>query len=259
MNTPLISIIMPAHDAAGFIGKAVASVLSQDYENWELIIVDDCSHDCTAETALEAVPPALSEKVKILRNEKNLGAAGSRNRGVSEARGEWIAFLDSDDAWEKSKLSRQVSLIEGTDAVIIFTGSAFMDENGMLLSHRLHVPERVSYEELLSQNVISCSSVLVRRDIYLSYPMPECKGLHEDFASWLMILKNTGLPAAGIDEPLLIYRVSSSSQSGNKLKAARMNFKVYRHIGLSFPKSIKYEFLYAVNGLRKWKKIMGSR
>lgn len=259
MNTPLISIIMPAHNSAGFIREAVSSVISQNYSNWELIIVDDCSSDNTIENALISIPASISDKVKILKNEKNLGAAGSRNRGVKEACGEWVAFLDSDDVWEKDKLKKQAEFIENTNSVLVFTGSSFMDETGRRLSHVLHVPKEVTYEELLPQNIISCSSVLVKKDIYLAYPMPEFGKIHEDFASWLMILKDTEIPAAGIDEPLLIYRVSTNSKSGNKIKAAKLNWRVYRFIGLSFPKAVKYETLYAINGIRKWNKIQNGK
>ena len=101
----LVSIIMPSYNTAKFISDSINSVLSQTYSNWELIIVDDCSSDNTD----EIVSPFLSDKrIKYLKNEKNSGAAVSRNYALREAKGKWIAFLDSDDLWEKDKLQKQI-------------------------------------------------------------------------------------------------------------------------------------------------------
>lgn len=110
-------------------------------------------------------------------------------------KGEWIAFLDSDDLWHPKKLEKQMAITErNPEAVFLFTGSAFIEDDGMTIAHVLHVPQKIGRRKLLGQNVISCSSVLIRRELMLEYPMPEEDGIHEDFATWLAIL--TKIPYA---------------------------------------------------------------
>lgn len=255
MKESAVTIVMPAYRAERYIGEAVASVLSQTYQAWELLVVDDASPDGSAAAAEKAA--AGDPRVRILRLPENSGVAEARMTGVREAKTEWVAFLDSDDAWTAEKLERQTECAAKTGADLVFTGSGFMDEQSVRLSRVLHVPRKISYRELLKQNLISCSSVLVKRELMLRYPMRQ-KGsrtpgrMHEDFASWLQMLRD-GAGAYGIDAPLLIYRVSQGSVSGNKKKAAAMTWRVYRNIGLSLPECIYYFSCYAVRSLRKWR------
>ena len=131
----------------------------------------------------------------------------------------------------------------------------FVDGYGKKLTSVLHVPEKVDYERLLKQNIISCSSVLIKRSLMLRYPMPCINDIHEDFATWLQMLKDENIVAYGIDEPLLIYRITRSSRSGNKWKAALMTFRTYRFIGLGVYASIKCWLFYALRSMRKYRKI----
>ena len=248
MDNPLISIIMPAYNAEKFISIAVESVKAQTYENWELIIVDDLSTDKTP----EMIDAFQSEKIRVFHNSVNRKTSWTRNFAVNEAKGEWIAFLDADDAWEPDKLEKQISLLnKENNAALLFTGSAFMDETGTRKDYVLHVPQRIRYKELVKQNLISCSSVLIRKELVVKYPFPEMKEIHEDFAVWLSVLKKIDC-AYGVDEPLLIYRISSGSKSANKLKAAKMNWNTYRYTGISFVSSARYMISYTIRGLRKY-------
>lgn len=245
----LISIIMPAYNAEKTLPQAVGSVLSQTWQNFELIIIDDCSRDTTADIAQRF--SAEDSRVRLLRNEQNSGASQTRHNGIRQAKGNWLAFLDSDDAWAPDKLEKQIALQRRKNADLIFTGSAFMDHMDNSKDWILHVPETIDYRKLLKQNLISNSSVVVRKDRYLEH---EYLGeeLHEDFVCWLRMLRAGNL-ACGIDEPLLIYRLSPNSKSGNKLKAAKMNWKAYRAAGLGVPEAAYYMVFYAVNSLRKYK------
>ena len=247
----LVSIIMAAYNAEKTIEQAINSVLSQTYTNFELLVVNDCSKDRTAELVKGVA--AKDGRVRLISNVKNSGVSYTRKHGLEEANGSWIAILDSDDAWAPEKLEKQIELQNRTNADLLFTGSAFMDADGHPIDWYLHAPAEVTYRQLLKQNVLSNSSALVRKELYARhYAVGD--GMHEDFATWLGILKN-GRLAYGVDEPLLIYRIAKNSKSGNKIKAAKMNWNTYRYVGLNFVQSLYYECCYTVNGLRKYKNL----
>ncbi len=247
----LISIIMAAYNAERTIEQAVTSVLNQTYKNFELLIIDDCSKDNTLSIAENF--KQKDNRVKIIKNEKNSGVSYTRKHGLEEANGEWIAVLDSDDAWDTDKLEKQIRLQKETGGDLLYTGSAFMDNDGNPIDWYLHAPQKIEYKQLLKQNLISNSSSLVRKELYEKYYVSDdC--MHEDFAVWLGILKS-GKCAYGVDEPLLIYRLSKKSKSGNKFKAAKMNWNTYRYMGLNVFAAFYYECWYIVNGLLKYRNL----
>ena len=247
----LISIIMAAYNAEKTIKQAIGSVLKQTYSNFELLVINDCSSDETAEIVKKIA--ARDKRVRLLSNQRNIGVSYSRKRGLEEASGAWIAILDSDDEWVPQKLERQMSLQKRTNAKLLFTGSSFMDAEGNAINWYLHAPNEVTYPQLLKQNVISNSSALVRKDLYERYYVIDDR-LHEDFAIWLRILRD-GEKAYGVDEPLLVYRVAKSSKSGNKFKAAKMNWRTYRYVGLNLLAASYYECWYIINGLLKYRNL----
>lgn len=247
----LISVIMAAYNAETTIVRAIESVLNQTYPHFELLVVNDCSTDRTAELVKKI--EARDKRVRLISNQKNSGVSFTRKHGLDEARGEWIAILDSDDAWAPEKLEKQIALQEKMNGDLLFTGSAFMDANGQPIDWYLHAPAEVAYRQLLKQNILSNSSALVRKELYAKY-YAVGDGMHEDFAIWLGILKE-GKKAYGVDEPLLIYRIAKSSKSGNKVKAAKMNWNTYRHIGLNPLSALYYECWYVVKGLLKYKNL----
>lgn len=250
----LISIIMAAYNTEKTIEQAINSVSSQTYTNFELLVVNDCSKDRTVELVKDIV--AKDSRVRLISNVKNSGVSYTRKHGLEEAKGDWIAFLDSDDAWEPEKLEKQIVLQRRTNADLLFTGSAFMDSEGHPIDWCLHAPKEVTYRQLLKQNVLSNSSALVRKELYAKY-YAIGDGMHEDFAIWLSILKE-GKKAYGVDEPLLIYRIAKSSKSGNKVKAARMNWNTYRYVGLNLMEAIYYECWYIFNGIRKYRNLRNN-
>lgn len=247
---PAVSIIMPAYNCEKYICEAVESVLTQTFVDWELIIIDDCSLDGTYHCMREL--EKKDKRIRILKNKKNCGSAATRNYGVKQAKGKWIAFLDSDDLWRNDKLEKQFSILKKyPEAKFLFTGSAFIEDDGTTIAHVLHVPEKITRKKLLKQNVISCSSVVIQKELVLRFPMPEEKGIHEDFATWLMILDE--IPQAySIDEPLLIYRKAKSSKSGKKDKSAHMNWQTYIKAGIPLQSRIFYMLSYSVHGMWKY-------
>lgn len=252
---PLVSVVIPAYNAEPYVSQTLDSVLHQTYENFEVIIVDDCSEDNTW-SVLQSYA-AVEKRIRLFQNKENSGVSKTRNFAVAEAKGELIAYLDSDDVWEESKLEKQVRLyLEKPDAALIYTGSAFIDAAGKRASYVMPVPEEIDYRELLKQNKISCSSVLVRREYMLKYKM-EGENMHEDYAVWLRMLRD-GAKAYGINEPLLIYRVSPSSKSGNKFHAAGMTYKAYKFVGLGFFYRLYCMCFYVKRSIGKYNNIKKS-
>lgn len=251
----LVSIIMPAYNCEKFVTASINSVLAQTYKNYELIVIDDGSNDETMKILDEFSKSDV--RIRLYANEKNQGVSATRNRGVSLAKGSWIAFLDSDDCWEKVKLTKQLIYAKETGADFIFSGSSFIDEESRPYSGILEVPEKVSFQELVKQNVISCSSVLIKKSYMEKYKM-EKDDTHEDFGSWLRILKIKKF-AYGINEPLLIYRISSNSKSSNKLKSLGMAYRTYRFVGINPIFSLYYLIWYIIKGVKKYRNINIAR
>ncbi len=251
-----ISVVIPAYNAERTLREALESALAQTLRPVEILVIDDRSEDKTA--AIVEEYRLRDSRVRLIANQENIGVSASRNRAVEEAVGEWIAFLDSDDRWREDKLERQLAAIANEPAcAICFTATAYVGEEGQRADYVLHAPARVTYEELLKQNVISCSSVLVRREALRAYPMPDDRMIHEDYATWLCILRETPF-AVGVDEPLLIYRVSASGKSGNKLRAAKMQWRTYRLCRVPFFKAAYCFCVYAWRNIRKYRSLQSD-
>lgn len=249
---PLISIVIPAYNAEKYISQTLDSVLAQTYTNYEVIVIDDCSRDSTAD--ILSCYASKDSRIRVLKNEQNCGVSYTRNRAVSLANAKWIAFVDSDDIWDPEKLELQVKLLQKKpDAVILYTGSAFINSEGQKSQYILQVPEEMSFKELLKQNRISCSSVIIDTEYIKKYSMPG-GNMHEDYAVWLQVLAE-GAKAYGINKPLLIYRLTASSKSGNKIQAAGMTYRVYKFIGLGFFSRMKCMWFYIWRSLRKYMQI----
>lgn len=251
MKSAYVSVIIPAYNCAHFIEKAIDSALCQDVE-LEVIVVNDCSTD-----NLDSVMEKYSqlENVVYITNENSLGAAKSRNKGVAFARGEYIAFLDGDDIWREGKLKKQLDLMEKTDSVLCTTAREIITADGFLTGKIIPTKTQISYKKLLRHNCISCSSVVIKREVALEFPMHH-EDSHEDYIMWLEVL-NKYDSACGINEPLLLYRSSSTGKSGSKLQSAKKTFMVYRYMGFGIFKSLACFCSYALNGA--YKHFIGGR
>lgn len=254
MLETLVSIIMPAYNCGNIIAESINSVLSQTYKNWELIILDDGSKDNTLEIISDFAKK--DKRVKSYPNENNMGVSATRNKGIDLASGEWIAFLDSDDMWHPSKLDKQLKASKENSAEFLFTGASYINEKGEAYKGLFEVPDKVTYKELRNQNVISCSSVLIKKKYFKTIKM-EKDEMHEDYAVWLRILK-LGITAYGVNEPLLIYRISRNSKSGNKMKTIKMTYKVFRFIGINPIGSIYFMTRHVLASVGKYREIFKS-
>lgn len=243
-----VSIIMPTYNSAQFLDDSINSVINQTYTNWELIIIDDCSSDNTI-TIIEKYR-AQDRRVQLFENQKNLGPAYTRNIGLQNANGEYIAFLDSDDIWFVDKLSIQISFMEKNK--IWFSASSYeiIDENNRHIDYFNPRKPIQNINDLYKTCDIGCLTVLYCKDKVGDIFFPNIKR-GQDYALWLDIIKRTK-EVHFINEYLGSYRIIRSSISRNKLKKAYYQFYIYRHIEkLKLIKSFKYLLSYMFFGLKK--------
>jgi teichuronic acid biosynthesis glycosyltransferase TuaG len=213
-----------------------------------MLIVDDCSRDDTVKVAQASAKE--DPRIRVIRQEKNGGPAAARNRALSEARGDWVAFLDSDDLWLPEKLERQMRFHRASDAKITFTEFRRISADGATLGALVRVPPSLNYRRLLGNTAIATSTVLIDRR--RTGPIQMRKVYYDDFVCWLDILRGGGV-ALGLQEDLMRYRVVGGSVSRNKKKSAREVWRIYREtLGLT-PLSAAWSFgRYAANGLLKY-------
>lgn len=242
------SVVIPAYNCEGFLPDCLQSVCVQSFSDLEVLVVDDGSTDGTA-SLIEAFSKK-DTRVRLLAQPKNMGVAAARNRGILEATGDYIAFVDADDLWCPEKLEKQIKLLEEKKADLCYTAASCIDDHGNVLPNRFSAPEQVSYKGLLKGNVIVCSSVLVKTERVREHLMQE-GNFHEDYVCWLELLRD-GAKAVGLTEPLTVYRFTTGSISRNKLNSAKMTWNVYRYIGLSLPVSIYSFGKYAMHGIRRY-------
>lgn len=243
-----VTVIMPAYNAANYIDKAIESVLAQTVM-CKIIVINDASTDDTLDVA-QSYASHYPEQIMVIDNEINKGVAYSRNRAVTEATTEYIAFLDADDWWSVDKVEKQLWRIRESGADACYSGRELMTAEGGSTGKNIHVPEQTDYKSLLKGNVIPCSSVLMKREDALAYPM-EHDELHEDYIVWLSMLRD-GNKIVGIDEPLLKSRLGEGGKSRNKWKSAWMTYRVYRYMGISAWRAMYYFVSYAVAGVAKY-------
>ena len=226
-NSSLVSIIVPVYNAEKFIKDTIKTVIDQTYENWELLLVNDCSTDKSVEIIKDY--QQKDKRIKLFSNPKNSGAAVSRNKGIRESRGRYIAFLDADDLWEPKKLEKQVAFMQEKDCAFSFTGYEFADENGTPKGKKVYVPARLTYRGALRNTIISTITVMLdmqklsKENVY----MPNVKS--EDTACWWKVLKKID-QAYGMSEILSYYRRSSGSLSSNKFEAIKRVWNLYRNV-----------------------------
>lgn len=249
----MVSIIIPVYNAKSYICEAVASALAQETDK-ELIVLDDGSTDASMDVLerwLEGHANLVADtKVIVQKNQKNAGVAQTRNKGVRLASGEYIAFLDADDRFVNGKLQKQVAKLKETGADLCNTARRLIRADGTETETVIHTPEVITLSQLEHSNRINCSSVLVRRETALRFPMAHSDA-HEDYLTWLHMLQN-GVTMVGIDEPLLEYRLSESGKSRNKWKSAKMTYHTYRYAGYSRMKAVRLLVCYMINGVKKY-------
>ena len=222
----LVSIVMPSYNTAQLITQAIESVFAQTYTNWELIIVDDCSKDNTD----EVVRPFLKDdRVRYLKNEKNSGAAVSRNRALREANGKWIAFLDSDDLWMVEKLEKQIRFMDENGYHFSYTNYAEIDVDGKKTGVAVTGPKRITKTGFFNYCWPGCLTVMYDRTFVGLVQVADIKKKN-DYAMWLNICKKTDCFL--LNKELAFYRRGrTGSVSTHSIKTMiGWHYKLFRNV-----------------------------
>lgn len=239
-----VSIIIPLYNEEKYIKDAINSILEQDYSNYEIIVIDDGSTD----NSYNIVNNIKDKRIKLFRFKKNKGVGEARNLGIKKASGDYLAFLDADDYWEKDKLKKQVNFMEKNNYVFSFGNYTFVNKKRR---HKVKVPKTINYEQALRNTTIFISTVMIdlkqidKNTIY----MHNIK-IGADMTTWWNILK-TGIIGYGINSNLAYYRIKKKALSSNKLIAVIGTWKIYGIQKLSFCKKLFCWLCYIFNAIRR--------
>jgi len=237
---PLVSIIMPAYNSEKYLSESIDSVLSQEYKNWELVIVDDCSNDSTPEIIKKY--EMNNSKIKYYRLDENSGPAKARNKAIDLAKGEYLAFLDSDDIWFSDKLKKQISFMEKNNYNFTCTSYAKIDENSNFLDKKIIAKKTRDYDGLL-KTCPGNSTVIYNCSKLGKFKIPDIKK-RNDYLMWLQVIKQENY-LYGIDEVLGAHRVHSEGISSDKTSLLYYHWLVYRkYENLTLLKSIHLIFYW---------------
>lgn len=220
----LVSIIMPSYNTASYIADSIQSVLEQTYKDWELIIVDDCSLDNTDEVVQVFL---IDQRIRYIKNEKNNGAAISRNRALREAKGRWIAFLDSDDLWMSNKLTKQVEFMENNGYHFSYTNYSEIDAKGRRTGITVTGPKKIIKTVFFNYCWPGCLTVMYEKDVVGLIQIADIKK-NNDYAIWLRVCRKVDCYL--LDEELALYRRGrAGSVSTHSIKTLiGWHYKLYR-------------------------------
>lgn len=223
-SNPLVSVIMPAYNVSKFITETLNSLMAQTYVNWELIVVDDCSTDNTA----EIIQSYNDNRIYYIKNDVNSGVAQTRNRALREARGKYVAFLDSDDVWKNNKLEKQVAFMQNNNYHFSATHYEEIDSESKLTNILVTAPKKIGKLKMLKYSWIGCLTVMYDRDAIGLVEMPAIK-IYEDYATWLQIVKKAKCYV--LNENLAMYRRARSGSMSNisfkkRINSLYTNFRV---------------------------------
>lgn len=220
----LVSIIMSSYNTGRFISETIESVLAQSYSNWELIIVDDCSKDNTDDVVSQYL---ADSRIRYIKNEINHGAAVSRNRALREAKGKWIAFLDSDDLWLPNKLEHQIEFMEKNGYSFSYTKYSEMDEQSNPLKRTVRGPKKITKIGMYRYCWPGCLTVMYDADAVGLIQIKDIKK-NNDYAMWLKVCKKA--TCYFLDDELAVYRKRMGSISNNGyLHMIKWHYRLFRH------------------------------
>lgn len=243
MNS-LVSIVMPCLNAEKTLDEAINSVLSQDYRNIELIIVDDGSVD--ASIGIIERHQSNDDRVRLFRNSGYQGVSNARNVGIDAAFGKYICFLDSDDYLLPGSITARVDKMHEDNVKIVYGPYLRLMPSGELITKS--VPPRVSFSKLLRKNYIGNLTGMYDAESIGKVRQQFIR--HEDYLMWCQLLSIEKYAYSTGEYPIAVYRVSPNSLSGNKFKAFIWHWMVLRHgLGIRLSSSIYFQFFYMCSSL----------
>lgn len=247
----LISIITPCYNSEGTIQQTIESVINQTYQNWEMLIIDDCSTDNSADVIKRYAD--RDNRIRYFRTDSPSGSPSMpRNIGIEKASGKYIAFLDADDLWFPDKLEKQVSFLENNDYSFIYSDYEKMNHLGRRNNRLIKMPESSSFWDVIQTCTIPCLTVMMTREIIGKTRFKFIP--KEDFAFWLDILKK-GVIAYNVGQVLAIYREQNKSRSSNKIDMIRKQWTVLRKVeGVKPIVASYFMFQYLFHGVLKYVK-----
>ncbi len=250
MEVELVSIITPCYNSERFITETYRSIKEQTYPNWEWIIVDDCSTD----DSVKIIRSFDDQRVNLLIQQSNQGAASARNLALSQAKGRYITFIDSDDLWLPGFLETTINYLNDNNENLVYTSYKRVDENLEPLLEDFIAVDKVDYKRILYNCPIPMLTSVYDSSVIGIVKFPKVE-LREDHAMWIQLLNKIKY-ARAIEESLAIYRIRENSVSRNKLNIALRQYDVYRKfLKMNFLKSSYYTFFWAINGLKKYGKL----
>lgn len=250
MEMEIVSIITPCYNSEKYIADTYNSIKSQTYTNWEWIIVDDCSSDKSG----EIIQSFNDNRIKLIIQSKNQGAAYSRNLALNKAQGRFITFLDSDDLWLPNFLETTINYLIENNEELVYSSYKRVDENLKPLLTDFIAVDKVDRNRILYNCPIPMLTSVYDSKRIGKIPVPDVE-LREDHAMWIDLLGKIKY-ARAINESLAIYRIRNNSVSRNKLRIAKKQYNVYRYyLKMNFLKSSYYTFFWAINGLKKYGKL----
>ena len=219
----LVSIIMPSWNTAKWIGESIESVINQTYQNWELIIVDDCSTDNTD----EIIKSYNDERIRFFKNETNSGAALTRNRALREAHGEWVAFLDSDDLWSPNKLEKMITFMSGNNYSFAYHCYEKIDEESKPLNIFVSGPKKVTKRKMYHYGYPGCLAFMYSVKTHGLIQIKDIKK-NNDYAILLKLCKEATCYL--LNENLAKYRIRKKSISHDKLsKKLKSHYDLFHY------------------------------
>lgn len=228
---------MPVYNSLSFLKETIESVKSQTYKNWELIIIDDNSTDGSRDYLINNYK--FEKKIKIFLNKKNYGPGYSRNKAIQKSSGNFIAFLDSDDLWTKTKLIEQLKFLIKKNLNLCHTNVLYIKKN-IFYKRKFRIPEILGHQNLLYNNYITTSSVMIKKTEYSNIKFNSCG--YDDYVCWLDLSKKNNKFFL-LKKYLTIYRFRNNSVSSNKFRSLKWIFNIYFNINnISLLKSLIYCF-----------------
>lgn len=220
---PAVSIITPLYNGEKTIADCIESVLAQDFISWEMLIIDDGSSDNSIQIVKKY---SADTRIKLLKNDGNLGVGLSRNKAIEVATGRYIAFLDCDDYWHPEKLQKQLQFMQQAKIAFSYTAYTPVNEDKTPYNYVITAPKQLDFKTLCRNNYIGCLTVVYDSKLLGKQFFPAIRR-RQDWVLWLNILKQTD--GFALDESLAFYRIATGSLSSNKFKLLKDNYLVYKN------------------------------